>query len=343
VDIVPALTSASPRVTSEEAEALAAKHYDILATARRLPGEKDDNFALECEQGTFLLKVAHPDEPADDTALHTSLLAHLAEVPDIPVQQLIPAQDGRTEVRVADGHGRFRIARITSYLPGRMLRVVPSTPALRDNLGRTLARLGQELRGFQHPRSRRPVLWDLWRADLVRPLLDDLKALAGYDLLVQCLDRFESHVRPRVASLRRQMVHNDFSADNVLIGDDDVSVVGIIDFGDAVETQLINDIAVAATNQLNDDGDPMAPAVDLVGAYHGVIPLTVPELEVLYDLVRLRLTMRIIITEWRSMRFPENREYVMRNTPRAWAHLESLPASGAPDVSRRFITACGGG
>jgi hypothetical protein len=33
---------------------------------------------------------------------------------------------------------------------------------------------------------------------------------------------------------------------------------------------------------------------------------------------------RIIISEWRAERFPENRAYVLRNTPRAWEHLHRL-------------------
>lgn len=336
-----ALTSAAVRVPEDQAERIAAQHYGIAASARRLPGEKDDNFELVAGADAWLLKVVHPEEPAGVTNLGTSALLALEGIADVPVQRVIQTTTGDAEVVVRAADGSTRLARMTSFLEGRLLRSVPSSAPLRENLGRVLARLGQELSDFTHPAASRPLLWDLWQADQVRLLLDDLDPLDGRELLVECLDHFEADIRPRLARLRRQMIHNDLSGDNVLVAEDGVTVAGILDFGDAVVTQLINDLAVAATNQLAPDDDPLAPALDFVRGYHRVVALTEPELALLYDLVRLRITIRIVVTEWRSLRFPENREYIMRNTPGAWSLLRAMPASGAHDASRRLMAACG--
>ena len=48
-----------------------------------------------------------------------------------------------------------------------------------------------------------------------------------------------------------------------------------------------------------------------------------------------------MITEWRSLRFPNNREYIMRNTPGAWRLLKAMPASGVNDAVPRLMAACG--
>jgi hydroxylysine kinase len=336
-----ALTSAAARVPEDEAERIAAQHYGISASARRLPSEKDDNFALVADADAWLLKLAHPEEPADVTNLATAALLALDGIADVPVQRVIATTAGDAELVVRTADGSTRRARMTSFLEGRILRSVPTSAPLRENLGRVLARLGQELKGFEHPAGSRPLLWDLWQADQVRLLLDDLDRLDGRELLIECLDRFEAELRPRLGRLRRQMIHNDLSGDNVLVADDGVSVAGILDFGDAVVTQLINDVAVLATNLLAPDADPLAPALDLVRGYHRVVALTEPELALLYDLVRLRITIRIVVTEWRSLRFPENREYIMRNTPGAWKLLRTMPASGAQDAGRRLMAACG--
>lgn len=336
-----ALTSAAVRVPEGEAEQIAAEHYGIAGRARRLAGEKDDNFALTAAAGTWLFKIAHPEEPADVTNLATAALLALEGVADVPVQRVIRTTAGDAELVVRTADGATRRARMTSFLEGRMLRAVPSSAPLRENLGRVLARLGQELSGFSHPAGSRPLLWDLWQADQVRLLLDDLDPLDGRELLVECLDHFEADIRPRLAPLRRQMIHNDMSADNVLVAEDGVAVAGILDFGDAVVTQLINDVGVAFTNLVAPDGDPLAPALDLVRGYHRVVALTEPELALLYDLVRLRITIRIVVTEWRSRRFPDNYEYIMRNTPGAWGLLRAMPASGANDAGRRLMDACG--
>jgi Ser/Thr protein kinase RdoA (MazF antagonist) len=117
-------------------------------------------------------------------------------------------------------------------------------------------------------------------------------------------------------------------------------VAGVIDFGDMTATQIINDVAVAASNQVVVGEDPFGPAIDLVRGYHAVEPLSVAELGVLYDLVRTRIAMRIIIGEFRGRRFPENRTYIMRNTAHSWSLLDHLPADAAPAVAERLVEQC---
>ncbi|MGH3420749.1 MAG: phosphotransferase, partial [Streptosporangiaceae bacterium] len=121
-----------------------------------------------------------------------------------------------------------------------------------------------------------------------------------------------------------QLVHNDFSPDNTLISPDGSRACGIIDFGDATVTALVNDLAIAVANMLGDGPDPFGPGLDLIAGYHAVTPLAAAELSLLPDLILGRVVARIIISEWRAERFPENRAYVLRNTPRAREHLHRL-------------------
>ena len=45
---------------------------------------------------------------------------------------------------------------------------------------------------------------------------------------------------------------------------------------------------------------------------------------------------RIVISEWRAERFPDNRGYVLRNTPRAWEHLHRLLSIPAGQTAARI-------
>ena len=145
---------------------------------------------------------------------------------------------------------------------------------------------------------------------------------------------------PRLAAQRTQLVHNDFSPDNTLISADASRVCGIIDFGDVTVTALVNDVAIAATYQLSDEPDLLAPALDLIAGYHATTPLTDGELGLLPDLILARIVARIIISEWRAERFGDNRAYILRNTPRAWEHLHRWLDIPAGQIAARIQEAC---
>ena len=108
-----------------------------------------------------------------------------------------------------------------------------------------------------------------------------------------------------------------------------------------VWTPIVNDLAVACSYQLALDGNPLTDAAEFVGAYHRVLPLEAAEIDLLYDLIGARMATTICIASWRAARYPENRDYILRNAPRAWAGLKAfteLPREAAQEQLRR---ACG--
>jgi hydroxylysine kinase len=337
---VRSLTPAAPRVSAAEVERIAAEHYGLTGvTATQLSSEMDENFRLDGPQGRHLLKLVPADEQPEITDLVTNALSHVARVaPDLAVQEIVPSLDGALSIRCATLSGNQRTVRVTSFLEGRVLRSVESSTALRERLGRTLAQLGQALRDFRHPNVHRDLSWDLRHAGRMQGMLDDVPDFDRGGVLRASLAHFDERIVPRLDRLRAQPVHNDLSIDNAVI--DDTGEIGVIDFGDVVHTQLVNDLAIAAADQLSLEEDPLAPALDVARGYHEVEPLVPGELELLYELIRMRVVQRIIGGEWRSSRVPENREYLGRNLTRLWAILERLPATGAEEATGRVFATC---
>ena len=53
--------------------------------------------------------------------------------------------------------------------------------------------------------------------------------------------------------------------------------------------------------------DPFEGPAQFVAAYHAVLPLTDAEQEVIADLMATRHLITALISEWRAVRYPENR------------------------------------
>ena len=316
------LTPSPPVTASAAAEAIRAC-FGLSGELTRLPGEADDNFLLDPGgHRRYVVKFAHLRADPAVVDVQVRVLRHIqAAAPGLPAPRVLPTTSGRSWAVVPDGALAGRVVHALSYLDGRLLRSVTTDAPLRRALGATLAELGRALRGFDDPLVHRPLLWDLAQLPRLRPLLAE-RPLGP--VIEEQLGRLTAEVSPRLAAQRSQLLHNDFSPDNTLISADGSRVAGIIDFGDVTVTALCNDLAIAVANMLGDGPDPFGPGLDLIAGYHAVTPLTEAELSLLPDLILGRIVARIIISEWRAERFPDNRAYVLRNTPRAREHLHRL-------------------
>ncbi len=316
------LTPSVPVAAPEAAEAIRAC-FALSGELARLPGEADDNFLLDAGgQQRHVVKFAHLRADPAVVDVQVRVLRHIEQTaPGLPVPRVLPTTSGESWTTVPDGPLRGRVVHALSYLDGRLLRSVATDRPLRHALGGTLAELGLALRGFDDPLVHRPLLWDLAQLPRLRSLVAERPPGAAIE---EQFGRLTATLPPRLSGRRTQLVHNDFSPDNTLISADGRRMAGIIDFGDVMVTALCNDLAIAVANMLGDGPDPFGPGLDLIAGYHAVTPLTTAELNLLPDLILGRIVARIIISEWRAERFPENRAYVLRNTPRAREHLHRL-------------------
>jgi hydroxylysine kinase len=337
-------TSSGP-ITEKHVSDFVTSAYGLEGTVRRLGGEKDDNFILTTERGeSFLVKVAHLYEDPDVVSLQTSVLDYLERVaPELLIPRVVRDVDGLSDAPVSGGPLAGRRVRVTTYLEGTVLRNVESTSTLRHEIGTTAAQLDHALKSFDHVGLRRALLWDIGQAKELLPLLDELPATKERQLLEVQLERFVSEVLPRLSSLRSQAVHNDLSTDNLLVTHDGRSLTGILDFGDVVHTQLVNEVAIAASYQLSASHDPTNEAVEVVAGYHATSPLTDEELNLVPELIVGRVLLWVIIPRWRSAKLPQNDAYVLRNAQRSWSVLLRLLGVAHDDFVERLHVACGNG
>ena len=329
---------ASPRVSQVQAEEIARQYYGVSGTAERQAAEHDDTFRLVLADGSSrVLKAGAADLTPGQAGFQTAVLLHLARVaPDLPVQRVVTTLDGRPELTPGDPP---RLVRMTTYLEGRPLGWAPATAALRRDIGATLARLNQALRSFSHPAANRSHLWDLQNFPQLRPLLDQLPDTGQRPALLECFDRFDAIVRPRLPSARTQVIHTDFHGDNLLVDNRMTEVTGVLDFGDSLAGPVAMDVAVAACYQFGGAPDPLAPALDVIAGYHAVDPFDDGDLPLIGEFMLLRLAARIIVSQVNAARDPGNTDYLLRRTPQAMEHFGLLRAIPAGIVRKRIRTA----
>jgi len=309
-----AILSTEPPVFGAAAASKAAQQFwGIEGRFTPLTSERDVNFRVETENGSFVLKLANPAESPEVTDFQIKALLHL-EPAGLTVPRVVRTLEGKTEAFVAEGR-----LRLLTYLEGEMLhRALPSAP-LRRSVAQMNARLTAALAGFVHPAARHELQWDIQHAANLAPLLPDVPEELR-PLAESALRRFEAEALPLLPGLPRQVCHADLNPHNVVVSADHRQVTGVLDFGDMVETPRVCDLGVAAAYQV----DPEAPAeslADYVRAYTAVLPLTEVEVRLIPVLTEARWLTTLCIAAHRAKRQPENAAYILRNVPLTRAGL----------------------
>ncbi|WP_213763620.1 phosphotransferase [Caballeronia sp. dw_19] len=300
-------------ISCDEARAIALEHYGIDALASRLTGEQDENFRLETAGATrYVLKVASPAEAPSVIDLATAALLHVAASDnEFPCPRVCIDRRARTATPIVDAAGHPRIARMLTWLPGQPLLTSERSAAQRVACGRLAARLGSILRTFDHPAARRPLLWDVSRVSALLDILDQVPGFSASTFIGGFVTQFEAATRPVSALLRRQVVHNDMNVRNLLVDPhDNTRIVGLIDFGDIVETALVADVAIVASSQITALESLERDLAETVDAYRSVEPLLPAELAVLNWYIAARLVMGMLIPAWHHLRNPSSGHFI---------------------------------
>ena len=330
-----------PEFTLEQASELARDLYGLDGRLKPLDGERDLNFLVDSGDERFVFKIANIEESPAMLECQHEVFERIREAAVFPKVATARVSSRGNTIEYVDGAQGAHACRVLPFIEGRMLADIdPIQPALLDDLGRKLARLDHALEGYSHPALERPLLWNLVDAfqivETYRPLLEGKERES---LVTYFADRFRQRVLPNADQLRRAVVHNDANRGNVVVDADGRSVVSVIDFGDMIETWLVAEVAIAGCYVMLGKPDPLENAAQLAQGYHAELPLLDEEIDLLFDLMSMRLCTSVCICAHQRRLAPDN-AYLSVDEADALALLEKMRTWNPEATTARLREAC---
>lgn len=328
-------------ISEKEVLKLVQKHYDITGTIKKLPGEVDFNFYLKTEEKSeFTLKISRPKTALSEITFQAAVMNHLSQKnAPIDFPEVIPTKEGKAFIELENS----QFVRLQKWVSGRPVeKVNPRSPTVLENWGKTTGLLSSLLSDFDHPSAHRFYKWNPSETLYSKKLKRFFQSKEETEIGDYFWDLFEKTALPKLSQLRKSVNHNDAHGENLLANFDlkNPQITGIIDFGDALYCETINELAIACAYACMSFPEPLAAAAHVVRGYHEIFPLRENELEVLFPLISGRLMTTVATAAENKHKEPEN-EYLLVSEKPAWDLLKKWRLISPAFAHYTFRNACG--
>ncbi|HIG21214.1 phosphotransferase, partial [Henriciella sp.] len=331
----------APTLSLDQARQVAVRNYDLtVLEVNPLPSERDQNFLLDCTADQrFVLKVSNELEDRSLLDGQNAMLMHLSMHLDVcPI--VVPDRDNNAIGEFEFGTTKHMV-RLVTFLLGQPLVVISyRSPELLSDLGRRVGQITDALKDFDRQAFHRSFYWDLANARKI--VADGFGQIVDQELrqdiehLVAQFDRYSASL---LHELPMSVIHNDCNDGNVIVSESD-TVAGIIDFGDAVYSWKVGELAIAIAYAILDQPDPLSSAALMVASYHKESKLTTSEIGALFGLVCLRLCVSAVIAAEQQQQRPDD-PYLSSSQGPIRKTLPLLRAIPFPIATATFRRACG--
>ena len=343
----------SHHFTPGQIQKLAAEHFGLnLAEVHSLAGEVDLNFRLLAkDEEQYTLKISRPGAKRKAIEFERAIMTHLAgkdlnqrlSAEQLAQQEeagLIVESPGKRYsflleipnaigpiVELSDG----RLLRLQTWVVGKPLgQVNPITQELRCQWGQLVTVLTDALKDFDHPDAPSDYKWNpsqtVESRKLAKYFTEEQRDLANF-----FWDHFEAQTLPHLSELSTSITFNDAHEQNILVNDQGM-ICGLIDFGDAMRTQTINELAIACAYAGMGVADPVKAMQEVIGgsivenSWLGQADdLLLSAGDHLLNLITGRLLITVATAAENARLEPDN-PYLQVSAVPAWALLKQLRA-----------------
>jgi 4-aminobutyrate aminotransferase-like enzyme/Ser/Thr protein kinase RdoA (MazF antagonist) len=331
------------KIGIKQVENFLLENYGLKGKAFSLLGEIDLNFRIELKkEPRFILKITDANEKIDYLSFQIEILNYLENCEfNIVAPKIIANKNAEFISFFNDLSGNKFNAYLLTWIAGRLWSTVnPITDQLLFKLGQQCGALTKALISFDHPMAHRQFEWDIANGLWTKQHLKIVNK-KQQDLLAFFINKFEASL-PSYLKLRQSVVHNDANDNNIIISSHllNPTVNALIDYGDAVNTQIINDLAVACSYAIMDKNDPLSAALPIIKGYHNSFSLNENELAHLYISIGMRLVISVTKSALNKIDRPQN-DYLTISEKSAWTLLEQWKLINEEFAHYCFRQSCG--
>lgn len=303
----------APQVNLSELSQWLEMHYDCgPVSLEPRPSERDwVGLVISSGRPKWVLKIANPDERPERLAAQNRMMDETAAGLNRGIT-VLRSRTGADVMEWTDTLGRTCWARVLSYLPGTMIADLPyRSPELLQDIGAYLGGMDRLLDSADATVFQRPFVWNLCDSRAaIESWVPQIQKHSTRSDVQRALARFDRHAAPFLSALPKSLIHNDANEHNLIVtlGTEPTldRLGGVIDFGDAVYSWTVAELAVALAYLALDADDVWEVARPLIRGYDRQRPLSDAEFEALFGLVLLRLCTSIVVATEGEQRDPDN-------------------------------------
>jgi 4-aminobutyrate aminotransferase-like enzyme/Ser/Thr protein kinase RdoA (MazF antagonist) len=335
--------SDNSKISNFQAEKVLQELYGIEGKTNALPGYVDHNFRVTIDKkDCYILKISRQNANSNTILFLKDILLYLEKNSDeLTTPKIVSDSSGNYVHEIFDDHRNNQNVCLLTWIPGRIWSDVnPRLNDLHYSLGETCGKITKTLLNFENTHAHGTFDWDisqsLWTKKHLHLFNPHEQEVIGY-----FQNQFEENLES-YGLLRKSIVHNDANDNNIIVSEDLVhpKVSSIIDYGDAIYTQIINDVAVCCAYAIMDHLDPLEASLPILKGYHNSFPLQEEELEHLYNCIAMRLIISYTSSTINQKKEPEN-TYLQISSKPAWDLLKKWAEVSSDFAHYSFRKACG--
>jgi len=254
---------------------------------KQLAGEVDLNYKATNREGKHLLiKVL---ESKKDFSLQESIYQHLG-----------------LDINFFNLNKDYKIY-VIPWTEGKVWdELKEPSSSIFESIGKRAGELTKKLYDLDHPSKMYSLDWDLAQYKWLESSIDLLEPEER--VFVRQTLRELNNIKDLYSNLRRSIVHNDLNEHNIIIKPNgfDFEISGFIDFGDAIYTQVVNDLAILIAYTSMELDYPVDGLSHIVRGYNENFPLKENDLKALPYLIKLRYCISVVKARINAVKNPEN-------------------------------------